>query len=120
MNAMRKTPLLIILLPLLTFICHHTASAYYDPGVQRWINRDPVGELGFEIGSRSSVSEVTEEMNCYRFLANEPVESIDSWGLSLASVITGIFDKWGYGNSCGWSRRGQLHNTIGIIIGIFR
>ena len=24
------------------------ASAYYDPSVQRWINRDPLGESGFE------------------------------------------------------------------------
>jgi hypothetical protein len=24
----------------------HVARAYYDPGVQRWINRDPVQEDG--------------------------------------------------------------------------
>jgi hypothetical protein len=82
-------------------------TAYYDAGVQRWISRDPTGEVGFESGSRSSVSEVNEDVNWFRFVGNEAVSSMDSWGLSLVSVITGIFDKWGYGNSCGWSRRGQ-------------
>ena len=31
---------LLLLLPLST----ERASAYYDPGVQRWLNRDPIGE----------------------------------------------------------------------------
>lgn len=25
----------------------HLTSAYYDPGLQRWINRDAIGESGF-------------------------------------------------------------------------
>jgi hypothetical protein len=44
------------------------ASAYYDPGVQRWINRDPVGERG--------------GVNLYTFVANEPSQSVDCLGLA--------------------------------------
>jgi len=46
MNSMRKKLLPILIIPLLTLICQHTASAYYDPGVQRWINRDPISDAG--------------------------------------------------------------------------
>lgn len=42
------------------------ASAYYDPGVQRWINRDPVGERG--------------GLNLYGFVSNAPVTKIDPLG----------------------------------------
>ena len=43
MNAHVKALLrLVTLLALLSV--GQMASAYYDPGVQRWINRDPLGE----------------------------------------------------------------------------
>ena len=40
---------------------------WYDPNLQRWINRDPIGERG--------------GLNLYRFVANNPVSRIDPWGL---------------------------------------
>jgi uncharacterized protein RhaS with RHS repeats len=43
------------------------ASAYYDPGPQRWINRDPIGEVG--------------GVNLYRFVLNTPVGRVDAKGL---------------------------------------
>ncbi len=43
------------------------ASAYYDPGVQRWINRDPMQEAG--------------GMNPYQFIGNSPVSFVDTDGL---------------------------------------
>lgn len=55
-------------LTLLVLVCApHPASAYYDPGVQRWINRDPVAEVG--------------GLNLYAFLRNAPVTSADALGL---------------------------------------
>lgn len=33
---------------LLLMLSAERAWAYYDPGVQRWLNRDPLGELGFQ------------------------------------------------------------------------
>jgi hypothetical protein len=48
------TPLLALLL-----ITSATASAWYDPGLQRWINRDPDGEPGVELLHKSKGSRAT-------------------------------------------------------------
>jgi hypothetical protein len=45
----------------------HLASAYYDPGLQRWINRDPIGEEG--------------GYHLLRFVNNAPVANTDAQGL---------------------------------------
>jgi uncharacterized protein RhaS with RHS repeats len=39
---------------------------YYDPGIQRWINRDPIGERGGN--------------NLYAFVRNAPIASADAFG----------------------------------------
>jgi hypothetical protein len=44
-----------------------TASAFYDPGSQRWINRDPIEEGG--------------GVNLYTFVDNGPMTWIDAAGL---------------------------------------
>jgi RHS repeat-associated protein len=60
----------------------HLASAYYDPGVQRWINRDPISERGFQrLLSRISGSLNTPQL--YSFVANSPVTSADLFGLTI-------------------------------------
>src|SRR5947199_3230180 len=41
---------------------------FYDPGLQRWLNRDPVGERG--------------GLNLYRFCKHRPVMEVDPLGLS--------------------------------------
>jgi RHS repeat-associated protein len=41
---------------------------FYDPYLQRWVNRDPIGEMG--------------GMNLYGFIANEPFSSVDTLGLA--------------------------------------
>ena len=40
---------------------------YYDPNLQRWLNRDPIGEAG--------------GFNLYAFVGNNPVNRIDRFGL---------------------------------------
>jgi RHS repeat-associated protein len=42
---------------------------FYSPNYQRWINQDPIGELG--------------GINLYRFVRNNPVEFADPLGLSV-------------------------------------
>jgi hypothetical protein len=42
-------------------------QCFYDPGPQRWINRDPIGELGGQ--------------NLYAFAANDAVDLFDLFGL---------------------------------------
>jgi RHS repeat-associated protein len=58
-----------------------TATAYYDPGAQRWVNRDPLGESGFEAIRRRSPILVTEGSNPYQFVHQNPVNRNDMWGL---------------------------------------
>ena len=39
---------------------------WYDPNLQRWLNRNPLGEQG--------------DLNLYRFAGNQSVNAIDAWG----------------------------------------
>jgi RHS repeat-associated protein len=68
---------------------------FYDPNLQRWINRDPVAETGFEtlkfqrsnFSLRIAVFERHEGVNLYEFVQNEPTLRYDSLGLvSLACL----------------------------------
>jgi len=62
---------------------------YYDPHLQRWPNRDPIGELGFEtvrevlpIPLRGLARRTPEKPNLYSFLQNRAPNYIDPLGLS--------------------------------------
>jgi RHS repeat-associated protein len=73
-------------LTLLTlFSTPQLASAYYDPGVQRWINRDPLWEFGFEKVRGDGVGGVGEGPNQYDFVGNDPVGSTDPLGLEYGT-----------------------------------
>jgi uncharacterized protein RhaS with RHS repeats len=61
-------PLIRFLTLLALLAAPHLASAYYDPGVQRWINRDPIQEGG--------------GMNVYTYVLNEPSMQVDPLGLA--------------------------------------
>jgi RHS repeat-associated protein len=63
----------------------HLASAYYDPGVQRWINRDPVREPGSEVVRDGSVGGVDDTPNGYGFVGNAPISSTDPLGLEYGT-----------------------------------
>jgi RHS repeat-associated protein len=61
----------------------------YDPHLQRWLNRDQIGELGFEtvrnvlpFRFRSFVRQLRERPNLYTFLRNRAENNIDPLGLS--------------------------------------
>jgi RHS repeat-associated protein len=53
---------------------------YYDPNLQRWINRDPLGERGFDLLRTKRWSK--HSANAYLFLKNEPVRGVDRFGLA--------------------------------------
>ncbi len=54
---------------------------FYDPNLQRWLNRDPKGEAGFRtIASRPGVPSEGDG-NLYGFIENTPTTSIDPFGL---------------------------------------
>jgi hypothetical protein len=67
----------------------HLASAYYDPGVQRWINRDPLGESGFELPTRGRTPAlligVEQRGGLFTFVGNAPVRNVDVFGLEISS-----------------------------------
>jgi RHS repeat-associated protein len=46
---------------------------FYDPGLQRWLNRDPIGELG--------------GINLYRYVKNDPIRRIDALGLEDSELL---------------------------------
>lgn len=54
-------------LSLLLFAAVPPVQAFYDPGLQRWITRDPSGEGG--------------GWNIHAFLQNAPITYHDSFGL---------------------------------------
>ena len=89
---------------------------FYDPWLQRWLNRDPIDELGFTLLTtrRPPIPTVDldddetgirpigrpskpNELNLYAFVENRPTTEIDPSGLFLG---------FGYGKYCGWSKRG--------------
>ncbi len=82
---------LSLITPLLfTLASAPDALAYYDPGVQRWINRDPLGEQGFETQARTGSEpvywvkvETREGSNLYRFTANNSINRVDPFGESI-------------------------------------
>jgi RHS repeat-associated protein len=52
----------------------------YDPLSQRWVSRDPSGEIGFE-SIRASSSSGTGDHNWYRFVHNNSIAAVDPFGL---------------------------------------
>jgi RHS repeat-associated protein len=54
---------------------------FYDPNLQRWINRDPLGELGFRTLAEK-LMQSSEEPNTYAFLRNNGISEIDPEGLA--------------------------------------
>jgi hypothetical protein len=44
-------------------------NRFYEPSLQRWLNRDPIGELG--------------GINLYGFVGNNPMSFVDPYGLSV-------------------------------------
>jgi len=61
----------VTVLGLALFFSVVSASAYYEPGMQRWLNRDPIGESG--------------GANLFGLVVNNPVNIADAFGL-LAPV----------------------------------
>jgi RHS repeat-associated protein len=55
---------------------------YYSPGMGRWLNRDPLDDLGFDLLYVLSPLELFAGPNDYVLVDNNPVNSYDTHGLS--------------------------------------
>lgn len=81
-NRRALTVVLVFVAPLLLV---DVAQAYYTPGLGRFINRDPLFELGAEqtrfyqteVGFGASLG---DEFNLYWYVKNDPVDLIDPFG----------------------------------------
>ena len=95
MNPLLRISRLIFPLAVLALFTY-CASAFYDPRLARWINRDPIAEPGFEARAvrhaaldttaqvkmrLAEASMVLDAPNSYTFVRNDPVQSMDSHGL---------------------------------------
>lgn len=92
-----KTNVILIVMGFVVYwigLCN--ASAFYDPGTQRWLNRDPLGELGFEIGRGHQTfksmqlfprfAELSEGADLYEFVRNNPNGFVDTDGLGTIVI----------------------------------
>jgi RHS repeat-associated protein len=67
---------------------------YLHPNLGRWVSRDPLGDLEFEVIRKSNAYKTTspeanvvnlsEESDLFRFDGNSPINKIDRWGLDDA------------------------------------
>lgn len=78
MRRMLMCGLLLVLL-----VCALPARAFYDPGLGRWINRDPLGESGYESLRRPDSISMHGGAELYVFVQNNPVKAIDPMGLAI-------------------------------------
>jgi len=53
---------------------------YYHPGMQRWLNRDPLEDKG-SIAVRHLKTKLSGDINLYRFVRHNPQSRIDPFGL---------------------------------------
>jgi RHS repeat-associated protein len=77
---------------------------YYDPNLQRWLNRDPNGELGFDAAREirhfhfhRPFFESGSSLDLYTFVRNRAPNDIDSFGLidcaALQQQIDSLYAK---------------------------
>jgi RHS repeat-associated protein len=83
MNTMKTKhgTLMGLLVALATAGCVSPAQAFYDPSTQRWINRDPYREAGFEASRSQQSLLLVSEPHRYLFVVNNPVSKVDWLGL---------------------------------------
>ena|GEM_PF-3243417 len=94
----RMKPTIWFLTLLTLFSAPNLASAYYDPGVQRWINRDPFfAELKTAfpydaVLGRENALLASEATQLYGFVHNSPINTYDTDGLiaPLPIIIGGL------------------------------
>jgi RHS repeat-associated protein len=67
---------------------------FYEPNLQRWLNRDPLGTSA-DFGTEIQPFEYYSGGNLYHFVYNNPINSIDPFGLDVW-IIRDKCSKWGH------------------------
>src|SRR5204863_763065 len=63
------------------------AVAFYHPQTQRWINRDSLGESGFEVLRNGLSDQIGDGKNLFAYVNNEPLSRVDRFGLDGEATI---------------------------------
>ena len=84
-----KHGILIVVTLLAYWVSLCNASAFYDPGAQRWLNRDPLGEPGFEMLVSGQANPLGDGPNFYAYIKNNSVNQIDVFGLDGEATLVG-------------------------------
>ena len=70
---------------------YYVKNRFYDPGTGRFLNRDPIGELGFRVlhcqKQRNRLAG-----NLYVFVVNDPNDKIDPIGLTDIWDVIACYD----------------------------
>jgi RHS repeat-associated protein len=103
---------------------------YYDPNLQRWPNRDPLTEPGFErltqphlVRAASHIQSLREmqllrlgDVNLYRFALNDPVLRFDPFGLEVngcAALAAAAYAAYSDGDMATYAQINDLMEQLG-------
>jgi hypothetical protein len=89
---------LVKMLSLLVFLLGASAAfGFYDPAAQRWINRDPLGDLSFGnlMRGRDMPFSPEDENQAYTFVLNSPILT-DPYGLEVYAACRPDISAGGY------------------------
>jgi len=68
---------------------------YYDANLQRWLNRDPLEESGFELIRHGLYSPHGDPANLYLFVKNAPANTVEYLGLGVWNACKALwFGLW--------------------------
>jgi RHS repeat-associated protein len=73
---------------MLRISAYYYGYRFYYPSIQRWLNRDPLGELGFEMLRDGQTDLIGDDPNLYAYVKNNPENQTDSLGLASSGSAT--------------------------------
>jgi hypothetical protein len=106
----------------ITLLALPSARGYYDPSTQRWINRDPITEIGFERRAQPASTPkspaATESgtvkdvgANPFSFCDNAPTIKLDPDGRGIFSFCKNLPNLFYVTPAC-WQAQQQYQDTI--------
>jgi len=78
---MKSNTVLIVVALLANWVGLCNASAFYDPCMQRWLNRDPISEGAFFARVRPRYELLRPTAKDFLFVLNSPIDLADAEGL---------------------------------------
>ena len=74
----------------------------YEPSFQRWLNRDPLGDIGFEKKTHTKFLADNSDINLYWFVLGNPIDNFDQFGLwwdTISSYMRGCAEMHPLGST---------------------